>query len=90
MGRKKIWKDDIELISRLPIDITIPKAYVLANTPFNENHWTRVFSTQSDEIVVARATQSLALSRQIQISLEAKNPIDNVEYETIIDRKSVV
>ncbi|MFV2016103.1 MAG: hypothetical protein ACC656_11780 [Candidatus Heimdallarchaeota archaeon] len=86
MARKKIWKDDVELTSRLSIDITTPKAYVLANTPFNENHWTRVFQTKSDEIVVARATQSLALSREVQISIEAKNSIDNIEYESILSK----
>ncbi|MHA2028254.1 MAG: hypothetical protein ACW99A_10635 [Candidatus Kariarchaeaceae archaeon] len=84
MARKKIWKDEVELTSKLPIDITMPKAYVLANTPYNEDHWTRTFLTSSDEIVVARATQQLPLSRDIQLTVESQNSLSNSDYETIV------
>ena len=80
MARLKIWSDEVELRSKLPIDITMPKAYVLANTPFNEDHWTRTFTTKTGHVVVARATQKLPLSRNIDLKIEARSSLDNIEY----------
>lgn len=78
------WKESFELNSKLPINIELPKAYVLANTGFNVPHWTRTFRTDSEELVVARITQSKPLSRQVELQIEAKKKISSHDIDQVI------
>ncbi len=86
MSKKKFWSETIELESLLPIDITLPKTYVLANVPFDENHWTRVFTSLGGAIIVTRVTQKKPLSRSVQLKIESSKALDNTDINLTIDK----
>ncbi|MHA2251413.1 MAG: hypothetical protein ACXAD7_13710 [Candidatus Kariarchaeaceae archaeon] len=86
MARKKIRSESFDLESILPIDITKPKTYVLANIMFDAKQWARVFTTKNDQMVVARIKQPRPLSRQIELQIETQKKITNEDIEEIIGK----
>lgn len=79
----KYWSRSFQLESILPINIELPKAYVLANTAYNTPNYVRTFRNGSD-LVVARVTQAQTLSKQVTLQLEAKKKLssDDIRYFT--------
>ncbi|MDH5402821.1 MAG: hypothetical protein OEY49_10050 [Candidatus Heimdallarchaeota archaeon] len=84
MGRKKkVRSETIELKAKIPIDLTVPKIYSLADVPFNQNHWNRVYRMFDGEIFVARITQTKPLSKFIQVTIESQTNLASYEKEYI-------
>ncbi|MHA2172558.1 MAG: hypothetical protein ACXAB7_22020 [Candidatus Kariarchaeaceae archaeon] len=83
MTKRKVWTTDVELTSILPINLSLPKAYVLANVPFNAEVWSRVFIYDNNQLVVARATQLKPMSKKIQLTIESRKKPDPVLIDDV-------
>lgn len=84
LARKKIYSNEIYLNSKLTIDLSITKVYVIADVPYEENHWTRVFKF-NDQLYVARCTQTKSPSKVINVIIESNKKHDPSVEDRILD-----
>jgi len=86
LAKKKIYKNQIELRSKLAIDLSLPKVYLIADVPYDQNHWTRTFNYNDNQLYVARVTQNKYLTKNLQLVIESNSKIDPFHETDIIDK----
>ncbi|MHA2504026.1 MAG: hypothetical protein ACXAE3_14295 [Candidatus Kariarchaeaceae archaeon] len=76
------WSKKVDETTVLPINLFLPKAYVMGDVEYNAPHWTRVFSVDG-ELAVVRVRQKKPLTPEITIEYESNVDLSDEEIELL-------